>query len=154
VRVPRASGGEVALLNTHLSAFSRGDGTLPRQVEQIQQRLAELDREGVPWILAGDFNMLPPGDAPARLGEDAPLYADAGNPIAALFDEGRRSALPLQAPFPGHAGTYLPFGSASPDRTLDYVFVSDGIEVLEAEVLDTHSDISDHLPLLVRVQIP
>ena len=154
VRVQRHTGGEIALLNTHLSAFSRGDGTLTRQVEQIQRRLVELDRAGIPWILAGDFNMLPPGDDPARLSADAALYADTDNPIEALFDIGGGSAVPIEAPFPGRAGTYLPFGATSPDRTLDYVFVSEGVKVLSAGVLDAYDDISDHLPLLVRLRIP
>ena len=146
--------GEIALLNTHLSAFSRGDGTLPRQVEQLQQTLDQLDGEGVPWILAGDFNMLPPGDDPERLTMDSSLYGDTHNPIEILFDAGRRSALSLGTPFPGTVGTYLPFGETLPDRTLDYVFVSEGLKVLSATVLASYNEISDHLPLLVEVQLP
>jgi len=153
-RVPRRAGGEVALLNTHLSAFSRGDGTLPRQVEQLRQRCQQLEDEGVPWILAGDLNLLPPGDDPARLGEDASLYADDDNPLQLLFDTGFRSAIAVDPPFPGKVGTYLPFGTAAADRTLDYVFVSEGIDVLSATVLDAYTDISDHLPLLVSLEIP
>ena len=37
--LPLADGGELSLLNTHLSAFSRGDGTLGRQVQTLLEHL-------------------------------------------------------------------------------------------------------------------
>ncbi len=146
----------LAVLNTHLSAFSRGDGTLGRQMDQLEERLQALDDEGVPWILGGDFNALPPGDDPSRLGVESDLYADEITPIQRLFDAGRRSAFPLARlqEQPESARTYLPFGATAPDRTLDYLFVSDGIEVLRAEVITGREPISDHLPLLVEIRLP
>src|SRR5690606_7940906 len=35
VRVPVEGGGELRLFDTHLSAFSRGDGTLPKQIAAV-----------------------------------------------------------------------------------------------------------------------
>lgn len=153
--IPRQQGPPLVVLNTHLSAFSRGDGTLGRQVAALDALLTGLDRRGQPWILAGDLNMLPPGDDPGRLGEDAELY-DRTNPILPLFEGGRRSAFAVQdlPQYPSALGTYLPFGAAEPDRTLDYLFVSGGIEVVSARVLDELSEVSDHLPLLVEVRVP
>jgi len=146
----------LAVLNTHLSAFSRGDGTLGRQMDQLEERLEALDEEGVPWILGGDFNALPPGDDPTRLGADSELYADASTPIQRLFDAGRRSAFPLRRlqEQPETTRTYLPFGATEPDRTLDYLFVSEGIEVRSATVLVDREPISDHLPLVVDIVLP
>jgi endonuclease/exonuclease/phosphatase family metal-dependent hydrolase len=146
----------LVVLNTHLAAFSKGDGTLASQVDVIRERLEALDAAGSPWILGGDLNMLPPHDHPARLGEDAKYYSDTARPIDGLLDAGYRSAFDLDAlsEHPGAMGSYLPFGAEVPDRTLDYVFVSDGIEVLSAQVLTRYTDISDHLPLLVEVRIP
>ncbi len=153
--IPREEGPPLVALNTHLSAFSRGDGTLARQVAVLDSLLDELDAGGHPWILAGDLNMLPPGDDPSRLGDDAELY-DEVNPIAALFEGGRRSAFDVreQPDHPGELGTYLPFGADTPDRTLDYVFVSGGIEVVSARVLTDLTHVSDHLPLFVEVRVP
>lgn len=143
-------------LNTHLSAFSFGDGTLEAQIRRIDERLTELDEAGSPWILGGDFNLLPPGDDPSRLGQDAGYYADDNNPIEILFDGGRRSVFPVSSLMDpaGLARTYLPYGAETPDRTLDYLFVSDGIEVLSASVVDDCLTISDHLPLRVEIVIP
>jgi len=146
----------LAVLNTHLSAFSRGDGTLGRQMDQLEARMDALDQDGVPWILGGDFNALPPGDDPARLGEDGELYADQTTPIQRLFDAGRRSAFPLERlqQDPETTWTYLPYGAETPDRTLDYLFVSEGIQVLHAQVLADGESVSDHLPLMVDIRLP
>lgn len=146
----------LVVLNTHLSAFSQGDGTLDEQVDMLLQRLAAHDTAGSPWLLGGDLNMLPPGDDPGRLGDEAVWYSDASNPLQRIFDAGHRSALPVEAlaTYPGEVGTYLPPGSAQADRTLDYLFVSPGVEVISADVLSQYSHVSDHLPLLAELRIP
>ncbi len=151
----RSSGPPFVVLNTHLSAFSYGDGTLEAQVQQIERRLEELDEAGSPWILGGDFNLLPPGDDPGRLGDDAGYYSDHNNPIEILFAAGRRSAFSPTALLEEESvGTYQPYGSDGPDRTLDYLFVSEEVEVQQARVLTDSPDISDHLPLLVEIVVP
>ena len=154
-RLALSGGGELALLNTHLSAFSRGDGTLRRQVERITRLLADLDRQGIPWILAGDFNMLPPGDDPRRLGtKEASHYADHPNPILGLFER-YRSAVPLDElrRDPSRWYTYLPFGAKNPDRTIDYVFVSHSVEVVSFRVVGEWPYLSDHLPVLLVARL-
>lgn len=155
VSVPLGDGQPpLAVLNTHLSAFSRGDGTLPAQVEVITGRLQELESQQRPWVLVGDLNMLPPGDDPSRLGDDSELYADHDPPILPLFEMGDTALRVVHRPsYPGDIGTYLPSGSDTADRTLDYVFVSEGVEVVSARVLRNRNEISDHLPLLVELRV-
>ena len=72
------------------------------------------------------------------------------------IDAGRRSAVPLERlqQTPENTWTYLPFGAEAPDRTLDYLFVSEGIQVLGAEVLTDREPVSDHVPLLVDIRLP
>ena len=154
VTVPHP-GGSLTVLDTHLSAFSYGDGTLEAQVDRIQRRIAELDRLGFPWLLGGDFNMLPPGDDPARLGDDAAMYPTGDNPIAELY-EASSEAVPTAAAVaddPRAWRTYLPFGADVPDRTLDYLFTSANVTVTSAQVLHEYAEISDHLPLLVELDV-
>ena len=153
VTVPHP-GGSLTVLNTHLSAFSYGDGTLQAQTDRLQRRLDELERLKFPWILAGDFNMLPPGDDPDRLGDEAQMYPP-DNPLEKFLDAGYRAVPdPVDAlSDPSSWRTYLPFGATEPDRTLDYVFVSPGVEVRSARVLGEYSDVSDHLPLLVELDV-
>jgi endonuclease/exonuclease/phosphatase family metal-dependent hydrolase len=142
----------LAIAVTHLSAFSFGDGTLEKQVGQLQDWI-EARPEGQPWILAGDFNLLPPGDDKMRLEHERELYSDDVNPIDVMFDAGYTEVFGDDQLNPEHR-TYLPFGEAEPDRKIDYVFVGGPLEVLEAEVLrDQASEISDHLPVRVKLKI-
>ncbi len=140
-------GGELRLGNTHFSAFSRGDGTLGRQVAKAA---AWMRRDPV-FLLGGDLNLLPPGDAPARLSRDHQNYAERVNPLDRLTSEfqdvsGSAVADPSWR-------TYLPFGAEAPDRRLDYLFTGSRLEVLDACVLHRYADISDHLPLRATVRV-
>ena len=54
------NGEKLALYNTHLSAFSAADdATMKNQIQFID---ALLHDQREPWVLAGDFNLLPPGE--------------------------------------------------------------------------------------------
>ena len=130
---------------THLSAFSRGDGTLDKQARALLEWV-EARPVGQPWILAGDLNMLPPGDDPARLGGDAHQYADQQNPIARLLPR-------LQEVFGANQldpsnRTYLPWGASEPDRKIDYLFYGGPIELVQARVVRGATQHSDHLPIV------
>ena len=146
--VPLADGGEIRLGNTHLSAFSRGDGTMGHQVAMLKGWM-ERDES---WLLGGDFNLLPAGDDPARLGEEEAIkYSDGDNPIALLAPDRRDVA--GESYGADEWRTYLPFGESTPDRRLDYLMVGERLEVVEARVMREHSDISDHLPIFARLRV-
>ena len=132
-----------------MSAFSGGDGTLNKQITQIEAWIESIP-DGQPWILAGDFNLLPPGDTASRLGKDAELYADAENPIERLTQKYKHAFPDLLSP---SARTYLPFGAGEPDRKIDYVFYGGPIEIQSATVLREASAISDHLPLEISFRL-
>lgn len=142
------------LLNTHLSAFSYGDGTLERQVAVISKRLDQLNARGFPWILAGDFNMLPPGESAKRLGAEAKYYAGAKSPLHKLTQR-HRTAVSAEAyrKDPSAYFTYIKYGAKKPDRRIDYIFVSPNIEVHGIKVVHQPSYSSDHLPLLLTASI-
>ena len=141
--------GTLKIAVTHLSAFSHGDGTLDKQVAQLKEWM-ESQPPDQAWILAGDFNLLPPNDYLPRLKEDAELYSDAKNPIEALIPK-------FKTAFVEHLAaknyTYLPFGAKEPDRKIDYIFYGGPIEIKSALILRYASDISDHLPLKITFQI-
>ncbi len=144
----------LVLLNTHLSAFSHGDGTLSRQVDVIMARLKRLDEGGYPWILAGDFNMLPPGESGRRLGDEAKYYSGARSPMARLFRRYRTAvSAKAYAADPSRHYTYIKFGAKEPDRRIDYIFVSAMVRVFDVRVLHPHPYPSDHLPLLLIASV-
>ena len=131
---------QLHVANTHLSAFSFGDGTLKKQVDCILKWISERPKN-VPWIVMGDFNMLPVGDDPHRLLTPKSYALDKENPIVPLTQK-------YQHVFPKEAHTYLPFGHETPDRKIDYIFFSEHLSIEEARVC-TKVHLSDHLPLYV-----
>ena len=144
------AGPALTLFHTHLSAFSRGDGTLGRQVETVLNAVTDRHPAGTPALLVGDFNSLPPGDHPSRLGQASVLYAEAHTPIQPLWDA-------LDVAFPRTLGpeshTYVPWGSNRPDRTIDYAF-SQGLAVHASAVDRAGAAVSDHLPIVLELEIP
>lgn len=147
--MPREDGPPLQLFHTHLSAFSRGDGTLERQVDTL---VREASATPGPLILAGDLNSLPPGDDPGRLGAAAGLYDDERTPIEPLFDALQAVCPPNGAVDPERFGTYVPWGSNRPDRSIDYVFGRQ-VEPDRVEVLAEGARWSDHLPILTDLVI-
>lgn len=156
VRIPLMDGGELALLNTHLSAFSFGDGTLPAQISYVKRHLHRLELQGTPWLLAGDFNCLTPGfsrsDLPLRAQD---YYPEDPSPIEPLFDAFHTpiAAEELVRLGPSQVGTYAPAEGVPADRTLDYVFAGARVTLLEQRALHQHLALSDHAPLVVRFQV-
>lgn len=142
--VPIAGGRVLRIANTHLSAFSHGDGTLAKQVAVLRTWMQSQPADQ-PWILAGDFNLLPPGDTAARLDADGNLYRDATNPIEAILPA---LAEAFGDPLAERARTYQPFGAPGPDRKIDYMLYGGPLAVESAEVI--RSNLSDHLPMVVR----
>lgn len=155
VAVPLHGGGEFRLFNTHLSAFSRGDGTLGRQVASLAEHMDKATEDGVPWVFAGDLNALPPGDTPTRLKpKDQSLYREETTPIQPLFERFTPSLdADAYANDPARWRTYVPFDADAADRTLDYIFHG-GVEQVDYRVLTDVMDVSDHLPLVLEVRIP
>lgn len=116
-------GRQLWVLNTHLTHVS-AEGRAA-QVEAILDRVAQLRG---PVVLTGDLNAEP--GAP----ELAPLFE--------VFDDAWDLA---------GQGQGFTFPTLDPDRRIDYVLVTPGIEVRRAEVLDTLA--SDHLPVLVELVV-
>jgi endonuclease/exonuclease/phosphatase family metal-dependent hydrolase len=126
--VLQSPGGAILLLNTHL-------GLTPAQRARQTAEIAafvEKNLRRMPIVLAGDFNATPEAD------EMRPIYAllrDAGAPDNRLVPPGDRSTSP----------------ALSPSRTIDYIFVSPEIQVLETRVIQVL--LSDHLPIIATLTV-
>jgi len=146
-----SGGGDLRIFHTHLSAFSRGDGTLGRQVATVADRIG---RTSGPALLAGDLNSLPPGDGGARLGAARVLYSEQSTPIQPLWDGLDVFFPPVGAD--GRVGrewgSYVPWGSNEPDRTIDYV-MGRGVQVHSVRTVSEGGRWSDHLPIVLELSI-
>jgi endonuclease/exonuclease/phosphatase family metal-dependent hydrolase len=154
VEIPLTNGGTFCLLNTHLEAFPKGTDVMERQVDHVLTRLVSLDQKGVPWIIGGDFNLLPPGQW-ARLDLEEKGCHREPSEISAIFE--RYQGVPDISSASGEQmRDFMTFTKRVekdrvPIRTLDYFFSSPkvriaGYAVRQAGVMH----LSDHLPLVAE----
>lgn len=156
--LPLADGGRLAVLNTRLSPYRPGSDLQRRQVAHVSKVLDRLETQGTPWLIGGDFNLLPLGQyrrlPPAQRG-NYPADSD----LHLLWD--KYPMIPSNAEASGAERdawlTHFPNDPAvsGPDRTLDYLLHSPRLQRMEARVL--HEDtlqISDHLPVAAQLVLP
>lgn len=147
----------LALLNTHLDAWGGGSGIMPKQIGMVMDVVMDLGKENTPWVIGGDFNLLPPDGGLQRdsiHGAGTGAF-DTDTAIKPLYD--KFNAVPALEKLTGSKTeiapwyTHLPNNPkvTSPDRTIDYLFSSRQLKVTEASVRQHDTlDISDHLPVL------
>lgn len=156
--LPIRDGGRLAAVNTHLDALDDAPETLRRQVAMTRGLLDQLQRQGLPWVLAGDFNQLPPGQY-ERLSDLQRSRYPRDSELKALWS--RYPMIPSVEEASGAQQaqwfTHYPNDPRvkGPDRTLDYVFHSPNLTRIEARVRQHDTlRISDHLPLTARFFLP
>jgi len=158
VNLPVAGGNKLTLMNTHFDAFAQGSDTMQQQVSYLEQLLNGKNENGESWIIAGDFNLLPPGqyknmDATARTyyqpdSEFARIY-DQFNVIPSIEQANGVDAKSWFTHYPNRKEV------SGPDRTIDYFVYSDHIQVGEAKVIQENTlHISDHLPMIATITLP
>ncbi len=137
----RATGDTLFLFNTHLDHV--GEKARAESARLIRRRVGEI-AEGAPVIVTGDFNTTPDTE-PYRI-----LTADGDDP---LVDSREVTAEPPYGP----TSTWNGFDAVVPGRRIDFVFVGEGVRVLEHGILaETRDGVrfpSDHLPVLVEVVV-
>ena len=149
-RIPMADGKELVLINFHLSAYT-SDGTIAQ--EQMEMVISDMQTEfekGNYCIAGGDFNKDLSGDAEEFFNTSAGDYTWA-QPIPADTFDGRNVSLV----FPYDEETKVPScrnadGPYNPDQfvlTVDGFMVTDNVEVISSDVIDTGFAYSDHNPV-------
>lgn len=158
--LPMTQGGEFVAMTVHLDLYVPGTDTKDVQLGQINQLLASLDAAGTPWVLGGDFNLLPFDDAAfERLPVEHQRSYNPQSEIKLIYD--KHQAVPSIEEVTGAEFaqwfTRFPNDPAipAPDRTLDYIFLSPAIIIGDHYVrLRDTLEISDHLPLISEIQLP
>ena len=156
--LPLSDGGQMAILNTHLDRVAQPDDSVNRQISAVARFLDKFESRGTPWLIGGDFNLLPLGQY-QRLPDEQRTPYSADSALHLLWDK-----YPM-IPTNNEAGgadrarwlTHYPNdpGVSGPDRTVDYLFYSPRIKRVEATVRqDDTLRISDHLPVIARFLLP
>jgi endonuclease/exonuclease/phosphatase family metal-dependent hydrolase len=149
---------DLIVLDTHLEAFAQGTDTLARQVGQVKSILDGLTAKGCPWVIGGDFNLLPPGKC-ASLPEGQRVHFNEHSEISPLFEAFQ--AVPSLDEINGPDGalwlTHFPNDPAvkGPDRTIDYLFMPRSLPLNEHHVRQQDTlRISDHFPVVATIRLP
>lgn len=126
------------VFNTHFD--HQGMKARTESAKLILQKIKELNRDNLPVILTGDFNLTPEQE-----------------PISVIIRELKDSrSISKDAPY-GPAGTFNGFKFDSPlKERIDYVFVNNLVEVKQYGVLSDSKDQrypSDHLPVFVNFEL-
>lgn len=146
----------ITVLNTHLDAFAQGSDTMTRQVAEVKQLVESLKG---PWVLGGDFNLLPDDGALKVLGEAERKFYPAPTELAPLTEAFGRAPSVAQTSSEGKGRWFTHWSNHpafdAPDRTIDYIFVGGAVEIVASEVRSHDTlQISDHLPVIATIRIP
>ena len=130
----KRTGKKFYFVNTHLDHV--GKQARANGLALIVDRIAEINPEGYPMVLTGDFNVKP--DDPCLTGLDARMKST--RKIAAKTDSHH---------------TFNGWGKASKDMVIDYIYISGFSACPEYQtVTKRYSDrtfISDHYPVTARL---
>jgi endonuclease/exonuclease/phosphatase family metal-dependent hydrolase len=158
--MPISGGGEFAALTLHLDLYVPGTNAKEIQLVEVEKTLQELSSAKTLWILGGDFNLLPP-DAVAfnRLPPAQQQYYNPNSEIKYLTD--RFVVLPTvqDVTGPEFAKWFTRWPNdpsiPGPDRTLDYFFISDQLQISDHYVRQEDTlRISDHFPVVSVAHLP
>lgn len=141
---------KVDLVNTHFEAWD-----IPSRHKQAKRLAGWIDQFTNPTIIGGDFNAIPPS-AEKRTGFKDDLKDDySTDKTLALFTKylgSPESSFEIIEADKEPAQEFT-FPANEPNRTLDYLFVIHGANLLSARILDWAGDASDHLPVWATVNI-
>ncbi|WRH91831.1 endonuclease/exonuclease/phosphatase family protein [Pseudomonas fluorescens] len=157
-KLPLSDGGQLTVFNTHLERARQPDDTLQAQVSAVAKVLDKYESQGLPWLIGGDFNLLPLGQYRRLSAEQRTPYS-ADSELHLLWDKYPMIPTNNEASGIDRAQwlTHYPNdpGLNGPDRTVDYLFYSPRIKRVEALVRqDDTLRISDHLPVIARFLLP
>ena len=155
-RVPLVGGGELCLFNLHLSAYT-ADGVAT--TEQLKILLAEMkaERDAGNYVIAGgDFNKDVWGNSPEITGITGEDYSWAQPFPVELLPEGFTlvDSLNPENPVLSCRDTGAPYEKGTTfEVTLDGFIVSDNVEVISCEVIDTGFAVTDHNPVRLAFRL-
>ncbi|HCI02833.1 MAG: endonuclease [Oceanospirillaceae bacterium] len=157
VQIPVYGGQPLTLMNTHFDAFAQGSDTMQQQVAYLQELLSQKD-QAEPWLIAGDFNLLPPGQY-KLLPEADRNYYQANSELASIYDGFKVVPSIEQATGENARQWFTHFPNrkeaVAPDRTIDFFVHADNLDDLQGQVLQENTwHISDHLPMVAKFTVP
>lgn len=160
VYLPIEGGGKLAVFNTHLSAFAQGTDTMALQIAAVEKVLGDAQATGEPWLLGGDFNLIPSDMAYQSLSpKERKYYNLDGSEIAPVFQHYKSVPSLPETLGENHQSwfTHIPNDVQidEPNKTIDYIFYADDLALGDHYVRSAGTlRISDHLPVVAVFTLP
>ncbi len=156
--LPLNDGGQLVVINTQLDAPTPDNSNVSQQMQALAAVVDKFEGLGTPWLIGGDFNLLPIGQF-LRLPPRMRLGYSPDSELHQLWEK-----YPMIPSNPEATGidrelwlTHFPNDpyAEGPDRTLDYLFYSPKLKRIEGYVRQEDTlTISDHLPVIARILLP
>ena len=156
--LPLNDGGQLVAVNTQLDAPSSNNSNLHQQMQVTAALADKFESQGTPWLIGGNFNLLPIGQY-LRLPAELRLGYSPDSELYMLWEK-----YPMIPSNPEATGidrelwlTHFPNNPKveGPDRTLDYVFYSPKLKRIEGYVRQADTlTTSDHLPVIGHFLLP
>lgn len=133
------------LLNMHLEAYDKTNKQ--QQATQLKNWVESVKNVS---LLGGDMNSLPPSAVQVFQFDDE--YGDdyRNDSTQTIIRSIKGFSEPV---FTKNQRDLFTFPALNANRQLDYFFVNDSIQVIDYKVLNT-GDLSDHLPILLKIVLP
>ena len=141
---------DLRVINAHLEAFD------PTNRRKHAARAVELltSRGGNPALFLGDMNCTPPEASVRRAFDDEPETDMSGdNTIGILRSVAGMTEVVPEEVYASDERAWFTFPAHRPNRRLDYLFYSDHLSLISAEVPSMDSPPSDHLPVIARFEL-
>jgi endonuclease/exonuclease/phosphatase family metal-dependent hydrolase len=153
--LPMSNGKKLVAMNAHLDAFSQGYDTIDRQVVQLSSL---LETTAEPWVLGGDFNLLPPNQY-NELSESQQIWYNPETEITPLMTA-FTSVPSIENTNSDERSLWFTFYANDtqvngPDRTLDYLFYDSNLTLQNSRVIQGDAlKNSDHMPVVATFVLP
>jgi endonuclease/exonuclease/phosphatase family metal-dependent hydrolase len=141
---------ELVVMNLHNSAFDDADALRDEELKLMRTLAMEEYQKGNYVIIGGDWNQNPPG---LELNDQNPYKIKTVRPIPAdLMPDGWTWA--FDSRLPTNRDVDKPFDIATTTCSLiDFFLVSPNVEVVETRTVDLEFENSDHLPVILKVNL-
>lgn len=157
VRMPVVNGESLAVLTTDLDLLNSQTDSIIERVDRIEHLLSGLDSANVPWVLGGDFSLLPSSVQYDDLSREQQTLYSSETELEELIYTGFPSIEDASGADRSSFFTFDPNDPSidGPDRTVDYFFFSEGVSLLSGSVLSAPAEgVSDHFPVIVTISVP
>ena len=149
-RIPVENGKELVLFNVHLSAYGGSDEIRAAQMNMLFTQMDEEYKKGNYVVTGGDFNHDFTGDSTKKLNDG--METDFGwaqpFPIEMLPDTLIRcDSYDGERLIPTCRNCDIPYEEGNPVFIVDGFIVSENVEVISTENIDTSFSFSDHNPV-------